>query len=93
MEETKESYDPAQSAMLSMERSEQTSGQQPIAAGVPGTASNAPNSQALPVYPKQTTQPQTSKTESGTYGVSKTVRHLVENPGKGAPSHGRDRGK
>ena len=82
VEETKESYDPAQSAMLSMERSEQTSGQQPIAAGVPGTASNAPNAQALPVYPKQTTQPQTSKTESGTYGVSKTVRHLVENPGK-----------
>jgi flagellar M-ring protein FliF len=66
-----------------MERSEQTSGVLPIAAGVPGTASNAPHTtQALPVYPKQTTQPQTSKTESGTYGVSKTVRHLVENPGK-----------
>ena len=82
IEETKESYDPAQSVALSMERTEQTTGAQPIAAGVPGTASNAPNSQALPVYPKQTTQPQTAKTESGTYGVSKTVRHLVENPGK-----------
>ncbi len=82
IEETKESYDPAQSAMLSMERSEQSAGQQPIAAGVPGTASNAPNTQTLPVYPKQTTQPQTSKTESGTYGVSKTVRHLVESPGR-----------
>ena len=82
MEETKESYDPAQSAMLSMERSEQISGVQPVAAGVPGTASNAPNAQALPVYPKLTTQPQSSKTESGTYGVSKTVRHLVENAGK-----------
>jgi flagellar M-ring protein FliF len=65
-----------------MERTEQTTGTQPMAAGVPGTASNVPNSQALPVYPKQTTQPQTSKTESGTYGVSKTVRHLVESPGK-----------
>ncbi|MGA7241758.1 MAG: flagellar basal-body MS-ring/collar protein FliF [Terracidiphilus sp.] len=82
LEETRESYDPAQSATLSMERSEQTIGAQPIAAGVPGTASNAPNSQALPVYPRQTTQPQTSKTESGTYGVSKIIRHLVENPGK-----------
>jgi flagellar M-ring protein FliF len=82
VEETKESYDPAQSAMLSMERSEQTSGAQPVAAGVPGTASNAPNTEALPVYPKQTTQPQTSKTESGTYGVSKTIRHMVENPGR-----------
>ncbi|MGC2615573.1 MAG: flagellar basal-body MS-ring/collar protein FliF [Terracidiphilus sp.] len=82
VDETKESYDPAQSVALSMERTEQTTGAQPIAAGVPGTASNVPNSQALPVYPKQTTQPQTSKTESGTYGVSKTVRHLVESPGK-----------
>ncbi len=82
VDETKESYDPAQSVALSMERTEQTTGAQPIAAGVPGTASNAPNSQALPVYPKQSTQPQTSKTESGTYGVSKTVRHFVENPGK-----------
>ena len=29
-----------------------SSGSQPVAAGVPGTASNAPNSQALPVYPQ-----------------------------------------
>jgi flagellar M-ring protein FliF len=82
VEETKESYDPTQSATLTMERTEQTSGGQPVAAGVPGTASNAPNSQALPVYPRQATLPQISKTESGTYGVSKTVRHLVESPGK-----------
>jgi flagellar M-ring protein FliF len=82
LEETRENYDPTQSATLSMERTEQTTGGQPVAAGVPGTASNTPNSQPLPVYPKLTSQPQTSKTESGTYGVTKTVRHLVENPGK-----------
>ena len=82
IEETREIYDPAQSATLSMERTEQTSGGQPLAAGVPGSASNAPNAQPLPVYPRQTTPPQASKTESGTYGVSKTVRHVVENPGK-----------
>lgn len=82
VEETRETYDPTQSAPLSMERTEQSTGGQPVAAGVPGTASNAPNTQALPVYPRQTSLPQTSKTESGTYGVSKTVRHLVENPGK-----------
>ena len=82
LEETSESYDPAQSATLSMERTEQTSGGQPVAAGVPGTASNAPNSQSVPVYPKQTSAPQSSKSESGTYGVSKTVRHKVEKPGK-----------
>lgn len=82
LEETSESYDPTQSVPLSMERSEQTSGGLPVAAGVPGTASNAPNSQPVPVFPKQTSTTQTSKTESGTYGVSKTVRHKVENPGK-----------
>ena len=81
-EETRESYDPTQTATLSMQRTQQTSGGQPVAAGVPGAASNAPNTQSLPVYPKLTTPPQTYSTESGTYGVSKTVRHLVENPGR-----------
>jgi flagellar M-ring protein FliF len=81
-DETEETYDPDQSATLSMQRTEQTSGSQPIAAGVPGTASNAPNAQTLPVYPKLTTPPETSKSESGTYGVSKSVRHVVENPGR-----------
>ena len=81
-EETRETYDPTQTATLSMQRTEQSTGTHPVAAGVPGTASNAPNSQSLPVYPKQMTTPQTSKTESGTYGVSKSVRHVLENPGK-----------
>jgi flagellar M-ring protein FliF len=81
-EETQERYDPNQTVTLSMQRTEQTSGSQPVAAGVPGTASNAPNTQALPVYPQQSSSPQSAKTESGTYGASKTVRHMVENPGR-----------
>jgi flagellar M-ring protein FliF len=81
-DETQENYDPDQTVTLSMQRTEQTAGAQPVASGVPGTASNAPNSQALPVYPQQTTPPQSAKTESGTYGASKTVRHIVENPGR-----------
>jgi flagellar M-ring protein FliF len=79
---TQETYDPNQTATLSMERSEENSGGQQVAAGVPGTASNAPNTQALPVYPKQTSPDHTSKVESSTYGVSKTVKHTVENPGR-----------
>jgi flagellar M-ring protein FliF len=81
LEETKETYDPTQSATLSMERTEQTSGGASVPAGVPGTASNAPNAQSLPVFPKQMSAAQSSKTESGTYGVSKTLRHMVEGPG------------
>jgi len=81
-DETRESYDPNQTVTLSMQRTEQTAGAQPVAAGVPGTASNAPNTQSLPVYPQQTTPPQSAKTESGTYGASKTVRHVIESPGR-----------
>jgi flagellar M-ring protein FliF len=79
---TQESYDPDKTVTLSMQRSEQTTSSQPVAAGVPGTASNAPNSQAVPVYPQQTTPPQAARTESGTYGASKTERHVVEGPGR-----------
>jgi len=81
-EETDENYDPAKTVTLSLQRTEQTTGAQPVASGVPGTASNAPNTQALPVYPHETTTPQSAKTESGTYGVSKMVRHVVDNPGR-----------
>jgi flagellar M-ring protein FliF len=81
-EETEETYNPDRTVTLSMQRTEQTSGAQPLAAGLPGAASNAPNSMALPVYPQQSTPPQTAKTESGTYGASKTVRHKVESPGR-----------
>jgi flagellar M-ring protein FliF len=79
---TQETYDPDKTVTLSMQRTEQTSGVQPVAAGVPGAASNAPNSQSVPVYPQQSTPPQTAKTESGTYGASKTDRHVVEGPGR-----------
>ena len=81
-EETEETYDPDQTVTTSMQRTEQTSGPQPVAAGVPGTASNAPNTQAVPVYPQQTTQPQSAKSESGAYASSKTVRHTLENAGR-----------
>jgi flagellar M-ring protein FliF len=79
---TQETYDPSQTVTLTMQRTEQDSGPQPVAAGVPGTASNAPNSQALPVYPQQSTQPQSAKSESDTYAASKTVKHVVQNPGR-----------
>lgn len=81
-DETEESYDPDQTATLSMQRSEQTTGSQTVPSGVPGTTSNAPGTQALPVYPRTATPPETSKSESGTYGVSKSVRHTVLAPGR-----------
>jgi flagellar M-ring protein FliF len=79
---TQETYDPTQTVTLSMQRSEQTAGSQPVQSGVPGAASNAPNTQAQPVYPKQNTAPETAKTESGTYAASKTVKHITEGSGQ-----------
>jgi flagellar M-ring protein FliF len=81
-EETKESYDPDQTVTLSMQRTEQASGSQPVAAGIPGVASNAPNAQALPVYPAQSAAPQTAKSEASTYAATKTLRHVIESPGR-----------
>lgn len=79
---TQETYDPSKTVTLSMQRSQQATGGKQVAAGVPGTASNAPNTQALPVYPKQVTPPESSQSESSTYGASKTVQHTIQNPGK-----------
>ena len=80
-DEVDETYDPNDVVTLSMQRSEQTSGGQPVAAGVPGTASNAPNVQP-PVYPKSVSDTENVKQESGTYGASKKVRHTVQGTGK-----------
>jgi flagellar M-ring protein FliF len=80
-DEVVETYDPNDVVTLSMQRSEQTTGGQPMAAGVPGTASNAPNVQP-PVYPKSVSDTENIKQESGTYGASKKVRHTVQGSGK-----------
>ena len=79
-DEVDETYDPAQAATLSMQRTDQTSGQ-PVASGVPGTASNGANAKP-PLYPAQNGSLQSMKQESDTYGVSKKVRHTVEAAGR-----------
>jgi flagellar M-ring protein FliF len=79
-DELDETYDPAQTATLSMQRNEQTSGQ-PAASGIPGTASNAPNAKP-PLYPSQSASQQNMRQESATYGVTKKVRHSVEAAGR-----------
>ena len=79
-DELDETYDPAQTATLSMQRNEQNSGQ-PVASGIPGTASNAPNVKP-PLYPAQNANQQNVKQESATYGVSKKTRHSIEAAGR-----------
>ncbi len=79
-EETQETYDPNSAVALSMTRSEETSGSGSMG-GVPGTSSNLPNAQ-VPAASKSTQQTQSSKSESGTYGVNRLVRHTVQPAGR-----------
>jgi flagellar M-ring protein FliF len=80
-DEVDETYDPNNVVTLSMQRSDQTSGAQSGPAGVPGTASNAPNVQP-PLFPSQNQGTQSLRQESGTYGASKHVKHMVQGAGK-----------
>jgi flagellar M-ring protein FliF len=80
-DEVDETYDPSNVVTLSMQRTEQTAGAPPEVSGVPGTASNAPNTKP-PVYPKSTPETQSEKQESGTYAASKRVRHTTQGGGK-----------
>lgn len=81
-DETDETYDPNGTVTLSMQRSEQQTGDRPTTGGVPGTASNAPNTQPPLLPPPHTAGAASMKEESGTYGVSKKTRHIVEGPGR-----------
>jgi flagellar M-ring protein FliF len=92
-EESQEKYDPAVSVTLNMQRSEDFTGPGAGVGGVPGTSSNVAAAKPVPPVagaPTPTTVPlstvakepsQTSKTESATYGVNRTTRHLIEPAG------------
>jgi flagellar M-ring protein FliF len=87
MEQSQEKYDPSVSAPLQIQRSEDSTGSgKPAVGGVPGTTSNVP--QKLPNVPPASTigdessNAQTSKTESATYGVNKVTMHSTEPAGR-----------
>jgi flagellar M-ring protein FliF len=91
-EESQEKYDPAVSVTLNMQRSEDVTAPGAGIGGVPGTSSNV--AAAKPVPPPAAGAPatvapstvakepsQSSKTESATYGVNRTTRHVIEPAG------------
>ncbi len=95
-EESQDKYDPAVSATLTMQRSEEITAPGTAIGGVPGTSSNV--AAAKPVAPPtpgavSTTAAtaaspailrdpgQSSKTESATYGVNRITRHVIEPAG------------
>jgi flagellar M-ring protein FliF len=84
-EESQEKYDPAVSATLTMQNSEESTSPGSAIGGVPGTSSNVPAAKAKagtatpPIVTKDLGQ--SSKTQSATYGVNRTTRHLIEPAG------------
>ncbi|HZQ67105.1 MAG TPA: flagellar basal-body MS-ring/collar protein FliF [Terriglobales bacterium] len=78
-ENTEELYDPKAAVTLNQQKSEETSGGA-NPAGVPGTASNLPPT--TPATVSLTSDTQSSRSESTTFAVSKSVRHTLQPPGR-----------
>jgi flagellar M-ring protein FliF len=80
VEEQQESYDPAKTVALTMQRTEETNGgSQP--GGSAGTASNVPGGGSPSKFLPSENLAQ-SKSENGTYAVNKLVRHSMQPAGR-----------
>jgi flagellar M-ring protein FliF len=77
-EEQEETFDPNQTTPLSMQRTEEHSST--AAGGIAGTSSNLPGSS--PAAKSSPPDNPTSRSENGTYAVSKLVRHTVVPAGR-----------
>jgi flagellar M-ring protein FliF len=79
-DDTEEVYDPKVTATLTQQKSEENMGGGGPA-GVPGTASNLPGS-TVPKAVVAASDNQSSRSESETYAVSRSVRHTTQPPGR-----------
>ena len=83
-ESTQDVYDPKSAAVLTSQISQESAdGLEP--SGIPGTASNAPNSPPSGAAANQENADQTTQgihTESKTFAVSHTVHHVIEPAGR-----------
>jgi flagellar M-ring protein FliF len=80
-EESDEKYDPAVSATLTMQHSEETSSSGAGAGGVPGTSSNVPKGKKAAAITAAKESGQSSRTDNNTYGVNKITRHEIQPAG------------
>lgn len=82
---SEEKYDPASTVALTMQRTEEQMGGGAAIGGVPGTSSNVPGAQKTSTQPAAESKDensQRSKSEIGTYGVNKLVRHTMNPAGR-----------
>ncbi len=81
-EESQEKYDPAVSVPLNMQRSEENTAAGAAIGGVPGTSSNVAKAKSATPIVAPKDPGQSSKTETATYGVNRTTRHVIEPAGR-----------
>ena len=80
-EDTSETYDPKATAALTQQHTEEQAGGG-APGGVPGTASNVPNSGATNSTVVAALDNQSSKSDSSTFAVSKSTRHVMQPAGR-----------
>ena len=80
-DDTDETYDPKTTATLTQQKSEENAGGGGPA-GVPGTASNLPGATAAATAVAASAENQSSRSESATFAVSKSIHHTVQPPGQ-----------
>lgn len=76
-EESQDKFDPAVSAVLTSQKTQEQIGSGGSAAGVAGTSSNLPNTGSSQPANLPDDNAQTSSSENATFGVNKVVRHTV----------------
>jgi flagellar M-ring protein FliF len=91
-DETQEIYDPKGTVLVAADTTDQNQGGQPKVAGIPGTASNAPNGggatngttppAAQPLFPPPVSATETSHHENTNYYASKRTVHTVQGAGQ-----------
>jgi len=80
-DETQESYDPDQTVTLSMQRTEQSSGAQPVAAGVPAPHRMRPTHRPCPFIRSRPAGRRALKRVRNLRSLE-DVRHVIEGPGR-----------
>ncbi len=81
-EESQDKYDPAVSAVLTSQKTQEQVGSGAISGGVAGTAANLPNTGSAVPPPVTDDNAQTSSSDNSTFGVNKVIRHTTSPAGR-----------
>ena len=81
-EESLDKYDPAVSAVLTSQKTQEQIGTGGSTTGVAGTSANLPNTGSAPATTPLDDNAQTSSSENATFGVNKIIRHTVSPAGR-----------